>query len=267
MSRVRGLSLAETVLALFLLTAGCLMMVQLFHQASRADRRTQQVESAIALGEKTLARVRSWASQPANFDSNWAAWNTTLTDPEFPSLTAQVSSQAAGRALASPATRLEQPYGAQGRQLARMVVPVKVEVSWGTAARDRLVLFTYCAAPAHPLAANPQVEVSNVPGAPLVANSVAQVTAKLRDGAGQELTGMTFNWSLIPVTGNGSLRPDLETRTGQSMSLQNMCYLPTGQQAILPGEAAIAVQCRYRGRVISNFLPDTLPVERVQFSP
>lgn len=267
MARPRGLSLAETVLALFLLTAGCLMMVQLFHQASRAERRTRQVESAIALGEKTLARVRGWASVPANFDSNWATWNTTMTDPEFPGLAVTLTSTAAGRALASPASRLENPYGARARQLPRMVVPVRARVSWGTGVQENLTLITYCAAPAHPMAANAQVELSNLPASPLSANQVAQVNAQLRDGAGQPLTGVTFNWSLIPVSGNGSLRPDLQDRTGQAMSVQNMCYLPTGQQAILSGEAAMAVQARYRGRVYSNFLPDTLPADRVQLNP
>ncbi|MBN9415010.1 MAG: hypothetical protein J0I12_06195 [Candidatus Eremiobacteraeota bacterium] len=264
MARARGLSLAETVLALFLLTAGCLMMVQLFHQATRADRRTQQLQNAITLGEKTLARVRSWASQPNNFDSNWAPWNTTLTDPDFPGLEVEVTALPSGRALASPASRLELPYGAKGRRLARLVVPVKVRVRWGS---ENLTLFTYCAAPAHPMAANAQVELSNLPAAPLSANQVAQVNAQLRDGAGQPLTGVTFNWSLIPVTGNGSLRPDLQDRSGQAMSLQNMCYLPTGQQAILSGEAAVAVQARYRGRIYSNFLPNTLPSERIQLNP
>lgn len=267
MARARGLSLAETVLALFLLTAGCLMMVQLFHQASRAERRTRQVESAIALGEKTLARVRSWASQPANFDSNWATWNTTVTDPEYPGLSVAMSCTGTGRALASPASRLENPYGAKARQLLRMVVPVRARVAWGSGPQENLTLITYCASPVHPMAANAQVELNNLPASPLSANQVAQVQAQLRDGAGQPLAGVTFNWSLIPVSGNGSLRPDLQDRTGQAMSLQNMCYLPTGQQAILPGEAAVSVQCRYRGRIYSNFLPGAFPGDRVQLNP
>lgn len=263
MARPRGLSLAETVLALFLLTAGCLMMVQLFHQASRADRRTQQVESAVALGEKTLARVRSWASQPANFDSNWATWNTTLSDPDFPGLTVTMTSTPAGRPLASPASRLEVPYGSNARQLSRLVIPVRARVSWGNGPQENLTLITYCAAPAHPMAANAKVELSNLPASPLNANQVAQVNAQLRDGAGQPLTGVTFNWSIVPVSGNGSLRPDLQDRTGQAMSLQNMCYLPTGQQAIIPGEAGLSVQARYRGRIYSN----TLSSDRIQLNP
>lgn len=251
MARARGLSLTETVVALFLLTAGCLMMVQLFHQGARAGRRTQQVESAIALGEKTLAQVRSWASQPANFDSNWATWNTTLNDPDYPGLQVEVSARASGRPLASPASRLELPYAANARRLDRLVIPVKARVLWGNGPQDQLTLFTYCAAPAHPMDATAKVQLTNLP-APLDANAVAQTNAELRDRAGQPLTGLTFHWSVLPITGNASLRPDLQNRSGQAMSIQNLCYLPTGQQAILDGEADLTVQARYRGRIYTN---------------
>ncbi|MBX3167534.1 MAG: hypothetical protein KF760_08975 [Candidatus Eremiobacteraeota bacterium] len=257
----------ETILALFLLSACCLMMVQLFHQAARADRRNQQVQRAILLAEKTFAQVRSWARQPANFDSSWATFNATFSDPEFPGFSVEVASLPGGRSLLSPASRLEAPYGLKSRRLDRLVVPVRVKVLWGAGQRENVTLFTYCAAPEHPLPANPKVTVGSLPSAPLSFQEQAQITARLEDASGQEIPGVTFHWSLIPMTGNGQLRPDLQSRNGRAMTVQNLCYLPTGQAAVIPGETAVAVQCRYRGRILSNFLPDALPDERVRMNP
>jgi len=262
-----GISLAETVIALFLLSGAVLTTARLFHVAAQTERRSRVLEQAISMGETVSARVRSWARLDANFRSDWSTWSAPITDPDFPGLSAQVSATASGRTLASPSSRLESPYLTRARLLPGVVVPFRVEVRWGVGVSDRVSLLSYCGAPARPLPSTPSIEIQGLPGSPLSPGQVVPLHARVLDANNQEICGLTFQWSLLPLGGNGQLREDLESRDFRQISIQHGSYLPTGQSAVLPGQLGVLAQARYRGQVLRSSPVNSVPPQQLELAP
>ncbi len=64
-----GFSIAETVIASFLLLLGFLVVARLFHSSLQYQVWVDSVNLATTTGEATLNSVRAWAQQPANFQN------------------------------------------------------------------------------------------------------------------------------------------------------------------------------------------------------
>ena len=149
--RKRGaLSLAEVVIAVFLLGSVALAVFSMAHMAFVAQRRNENQLAATLEAQSVMAEVRIWANQPANFLGDWSKYNSPFPAPHVPEYTAQVRCIPAGRALDSPCKGLEAqwegtPEGV--RRMPRAVVPVEVTVSWSERPSDRVSLTSYVGEP------------------------------------------------------------------------------------------------------------------------
>ncbi len=237
-----GLTLPEVVLAIGLLLAVLLAVTQLLSSSLMIARGADRCSRACLLAENVLADLRSWAQQPANFEGDWGAWDgRTVSDPDFPGLQARVTVEQDGRPLFAPCSTVE-AQEAEPIVLSRTVIPVQVEVPWDPVRSVRLV--TYIDEPAR----NPAtIEITRSGAAdPMAPRQTTTLTARMLDGSGRPIPDATFDWSALPITGNGSFvsRP----RDGKSIDYKHEFIPALGPPQLVPGTVELEVRGRYRSQ-------------------
>lgn len=256
----RGLTLTEVIVSLFLLMAGVLVMVNLFHSALRYRREVERKLQGTLMARSLMSEIRGWARDPLNFDSNWTAYDgQLLTDPDFPGFEARVEVEELGRVIYSPCSQFEVPQGALAHHLDRSLVAVAVEVGWGDpnpARRVRLV--SYVGEPPRQLAATPVV-VTRTGGAadPVPPDQTVDARAELRDDTGQPIADVSFSWGIQPsgtAPGNGTLLTDTVPRSQQTMTVQHFYvihpHFTPPETGYAGGELKLRAAARYRGREV-----------------
>lgn len=252
MTRRSGLSLLETVIALFLLVAEVLVLLGAFHQGVRHQARTTMQAQAVGVVQRTMSEVRAWARVPANFDSNWAVYNgATRQDAGF---TVQIECAPAGLALASPCNSLENPWTSRAKVMRRSVVPVKVTATWDPSdSRANVSVTSYIGEP--PRAANPVLLITQTggPSSPVPQNGVMAFKVDARDASGNALQDLQFRWYVKPFTGNASVL-DGGPRDGTTAEVKH-AYIYNGITLHVAG--TIQVECRttYHGRELRGVTP------------
>lgn len=241
----RGLSLPEVVLAVGLLFAVLLVVTQLISSSLLIARSADSCARASLLAENVLADIRRWAEVATNFSSDWSAWDgRTITDPDFPGLQAHVRVEEDGRRLFAPCSTME-AQEADPIILSRTVVPVQVEVAWASGRSVRLV--TYLDEPGRSPAS---IEITRSGAAdPVAPSQTTTLTVRLLDGAGRPIPDATFDWSALPITGNGSFVAT--TRNGASVSYKHEFVPPLGPPQLVPGMVDLEVRGSYRWQPVS----------------
>jgi len=109
-----GVTLAETVISLFILVSTFAVMAALLHSGMRWQGRIEQRTLSAQLAKKRLAELRAWArthnsGNNYNYDAANPDWETALedTDPDYPGLVVTV--KVVDRTLFSPNTAIEAP--------------------------------------------------------------------------------------------------------------------------------------------------------------
>lgn len=137
----RGLTLAEAIVAIFVMLAGVVVMVRLFHTSLRYQTLVDNQSTAVMLAEREMERVRGWSrknhtSPTASLDfNNFLAdsypGKTAYEDPDFSGFLIQTT--AAAHAIYSPCSLFEllYPTVAERRVLRNSVRKITVTVSWG----------------------------------------------------------------------------------------------------------------------------------------
>jgi hypothetical protein len=242
--------------AIFLIVSSVMVTTSLFHSGLRYARMSQTRATAAIFGRKVMQQVRSWAREAANYDSDWSAYQgAELTDPDYPGFVARVACQPGGRDLLCPSSELEGMYGSTAYSIPRATVPIRVTVIWGQP-EQQLSLVSQIGEPERELPADPSVLVSRVsgPGDPVPPAAEVGFTAQLRDSAGDPIPGVSFSWSLVPVTGNATLLKGSAPRDGSAMTLKHEYewnpLMSPPQVGPISGEVRLEAVCRYRGRKI-----------------
>jgi Tfp pilus assembly protein PilV len=258
---LRAVSLAEAIVAIFLIVSAVMVSTSLFHSGLRYTRMTQTRAMAGMYGRKVMQEIRSWARQPANYDSDWSTYQgAELVDPDYPGFVARVACLAAGREALSPSLGLEEMYGARAYRLPRASVPVRVNVAWGQP-EQTLTLMSLVGEPERELDEDPTVVIQRVsgPAGPVPPRAEVGFTAQLRDSNGDPIPGIRFSWSLLPVTGNATLLKGSLPRDGSAMTLKHEYewnpLMSPPQVGPISGEVRLEAVCRYRGRRIVNAAP------------
>lgn len=237
--RQRGLSLAETVVALFVLVVGCLGSIQMFHVGMRASSVSEKRAVAAFLANKRLTQVQVWARDRTHF-ANWSG-HPNGPDADFPEYPIAVTHH--DYVAASPCSQVQ---SASPRQLLRSLRRVQVDVAYPPyRPEDHLRVVTLVGEPPHDLA-NVMVVVddSAVPS-PMAAGGTATLQARLRDGASQ-IQDALFDWQVAPDTGNGTILPD---ESGRSARFRNEFLLPDGSTTTSSGQScSVEAWARYMGR-------------------
>ena len=235
----RGLSLAETVVALFVLVVGCLGSIQMFHVGLRASSVSEKRSVAAFLANKRLTQVQVWAKDPNHF-ATWSGYPNG-PDGDFPDYPISVT-HSDYRAF----TPCSQVQGGSPRQLLRSLQRVQVEVAFPPfRAEDRLRLVSLVGEPPHNLTdVTVVVDDSAVPN-PMSAGGTATLQAQLRDG-GNLIQDALFDWQVAPDTGNGTISPD---ESGRSARFTNEILLLNGTTTSMSGQAcSVEAWARYMGR-------------------
>ena len=76
--RIRAASFLEVVIGLFLLTIVFVSICTLVVRAFAVQAKTNQVIKACQMAETVASEVRSWATEPAHFLSDWSGLNLSL---------------------------------------------------------------------------------------------------------------------------------------------------------------------------------------------
>lgn len=258
--KARGSLLIEAVIAIFLLLMGVLVFAALFQRSAQLSRVQATLAAQINLADSVMAEIREWASDPTHYDSDWSTWNgRTRTDPNNSSVEATVRCVGAGRDLLSPASELEFNYSStRRRSLTKAVVPVEITVS-GPQVMD-FVVVSQVAPAIRTLPADAEVSVTRVSGTePIPRGGTATYRATLADQNGVDIPYVTFEWFLLPQTGNAGLESSNAGRNGKLMPVRNEFRLPNGDIGFAPGTIRLRARARYHGKVLENGDPALLP--------
>ncbi|MBS2040332.1 hypothetical protein JST97_35420 [bacterium] len=196
-----ALSLIETVLAVFLLAAQILLFAGMLARSRQTQRLSQQRHRAVTLAEQKFDEIRAWAALPSNFSSDWSAYQGQISRPE-PGFEVRVACNPAGQPVYSPCLGLESQYGSNAKQLRTSLVPVRVQVSWGSAS---LVLNSLVGEPWHPGPYAIQLQPAPIFTQPVQPDQDFGYTATVTDGQGKPLSDLQMRWFVKPLTGNASI--------------------------------------------------------------
>ena len=257
----RAMSLAETVMAIFLLLVGGLACLQLLIQTSRYQKDVKELTRATLFADTVLNRMRAWAQDSTNFNSDWGIYaNQSFSDGAFPNLIARVRVGPLKRTLLAPCGRLEAEFLPNQRDLGPCMMPVHVTVAAQSGGSRRAVDLVTAVAEPPRLAGAVKVTRGAGPADPVPGGQRVAFEVQLLDSASAPIEGMTFSWSVVPHfglaggAGNALVFEDL--RTGRRAHLEHRYFSgdPGNPQPplLVPGWVVVRATARYNGREFSG---------------
>jgi len=142
----KGLTLAEAVVAIFLLVAGFSIVAQLFHRAMRYSTRITVRQQAVAIANRRLEDIRAWSRShhlPAGTlpMTDWGPWAVSPVQDSYDS-SYEISTEFSQPDFYNPCTRFElvNPNVSQVK-LTQHRTQVTVTVRWGGSESVRLTTF------------------------------------------------------------------------------------------------------------------------------
>ncbi|MFN8609353.1 MAG: hypothetical protein U0931_17575 [Vulcanimicrobiota bacterium] len=252
------MSLAEAVVALFLLVAVVLTVLSFLSIASQSQHNTLKVLQASRFATQCLERVQAWGGQPANF-ANWAIYaDQTCLAPDQPGLSCRI--QAARKPISrfSPTLSLEDGW-APPRELPEAVVQLKVTAAWAGGRPPAVTLHSYVVRPLEPLPAVPGLKIRLESGTttPMPRDSTAVYAVEFLDAAGHQIQGMTYLWEMLsdernvpPHPGMGSFEP--LDRVANRVAIKNHFYKGDPDFPTHAGDIFLRCHCRFGGREVTG---------------
>lgn len=245
--RGRAFSLAETIIASFILLGAMVVFFALMHTMLRQGVRAQQRAMAALAAESKLEEIREWALDVGNFQSTWGTYNgQTSTDPAFPGLTLQTDVEPA--VLFSPSTQWESNFADQ-RVIRSSVRKVRVRVRWPQDGGIPVELITLIADP--PREPHPTLTVSGGPGS-LSRNRSYVTSASARDVNGFPIHDLFFSWYTLPGTANPGNGQISSNRSGTSATFLHRYNVGAGPAVYIDGSCRAGVTAFYRGRPLEG---------------
>lgn len=158
----RGLTLAEAVVAIFMLIAGFSIVAQLFHRSMQYSTRVTLRQQAVAIANRRLEDIRVWSRShhlPAGTlpMTNWGPFATSPVLDAYDSFF-EITTDFSQPSFYNPCTRFElvNPGAPERVDITAYRTQVTVTVSWGGSARDSVRLTTYICAPTGKLSWHPR---------------------------------------------------------------------------------------------------------------
>lgn len=250
-----GFSLAEAVIASFLLLGAVLMSVSLFDGTMRAEVGNEKRVLAALAAESAMAQIRNAADTDfLQLVSDYH--NQTINLPNFPNF--QIRSRVKNTRLANPCTPLEDGQYTdadvfplpEGRFLKRSAYKVQVDVTWeeggsqGISITENIVNFTP--------STDFEVTITHNDGTPVAAGEIVSLAQRdfrqFRVDAtseGQEIRDIQFTWYVEPLTGVGSIHR--VSRDGRRCQYLNGYRTFNGNIQDSPGACRLVVEATYQG--------------------
>lgn len=243
-TRRRGVSLLETVIALFILLGVLTFTLELYARSLREQTKIERNERAAFFTDNVLSRLRHWARDPVHFDSDpWADFSN-YSDPAFPGFSARVRTRWSATMTPCTAQESERPSARQ-RQLNKTLKTATIEIFFeGETLLEVSTLFNE---PQRPLAADATVVVRRVSTTTglLAADETLRHSAQLIDDNGRQIEDVAFSWSIQPLTGNAHISQ--QARDGSWGELTNAYPIPPSQRVYTGGECQAIASARYAG--------------------
>lgn len=260
----RGSTLVETIVALVLLAGSLLLVTALLHRSNRYQQRSESLLEAGALADKVMGDIRSWANDPNNYSSNWAAYDhKTLTDPDFPNLEALVDVQVGGMKVFSPDNPTELGLGLPPREMQKGSVSVRIQAARDVTSTVGRITIWSTVAPPTPVSRPdklPHVEVNGVTSGPMTFNETRGFTAEAFDGLGRKLPPCCFEWRVR--SGSGRAEGGTPSRDGRSYSITHNIMRDTDTDPPVSeaawGDVTVEADARIMGKVYTGGLGVTL---------
>lgn len=262
----RGLSLAETIMAIFLFVAGGLVCFELALSACRDGARVEEVTQATIVGESVLDGIRNWAYYPDNYLTQWSIYD----DKDHPwegGYRVHTYVAPTQRSPVSPCSALQ--IGYPQREIADSSRVVRVKISWRNGApADTLSLSSIINEPPRTVRAINPVVVTRLPPLvdPVVVNTTTRFKAELFDTSDRVIQGLSWDWRIISnwdagTGGMGSLEEIPTQALRAEIDLLHHYYRGDPESPSppykLPGSVMMRASCRYDGQ---NYALDSAPV-------
>ena len=244
MNRRHGMSLIETLFAVFVILAAFTIFGTFFQLVMTSSKRGDQAATAARLAHNRLEEMRQWSAQPSGASDNfragsWATWATPVeVEPGYTVQVERVANQ-----CYSPSTSLEAGF-ARPREMSNACRRVRVRVHWGQQDYD---LYSQLAAPAvkplQPYTSN--IVITQGFSGNLAFGSGGILTAQARDDQSQNIDDLVYEWTVLPETGTASL---VEVdRNGRQVKVNNDNPLTTAGSTL-----KVSVSATYRGIPLSG---------------
>lgn len=237
----RGLSLLETVIALFVLLSAFTIVLTLLMRSNRALVQIEGKALAVAFSETVLDDLRVWATDYDNWEAGFGSWaNTTL--PNYPGFEAKIVATAP--TVLTPCTQLEvgKP-GAEQREMRQTARDLEITIE-----NQGVEVFKTNTRLTEPARAVKEVQVNLTSGiSSLSANQKAEFQAVLMDVNGRAIEDVSFHWRVQPDEGgNGTVRA-LATDYSRA-EFENIYVGVDGVARYITGQCRVEAVARYRGR-------------------
>lgn len=272
MTRRRGLTLAEAIVSIFVMLAGIVVMVRLFHTSLRYQTLVDNQSTAVMLAERELERVRGWSRKNHTSPSAVLDFNNFLTDsypgkvpyedPDYPGF--KIQTEASAHTINSPCSLFEALYpAAQQRSITKACRKIKVTISWGWDPYSlaplkheltSLISWPTCKANNASQAASASVTTGST--------SIAQgghlnATVTATNANGQVLSDLFYNYVVEPGGGDlgGGYGTVEDARDGRTTKLHNFILnaaTPPGISGYGVGRCSLRAKARYRGFDITD---------------
>lgn len=244
----RGLSLIETISAIFLLLLAMLLTFQLFHVGMQYFRRVEERTVALTLADQRLEEVRNWSLT----QNNWSG-PPNGQNPAYPGYQYQVILEDAR--LASPSLELDTNF-TQKRELTETAKKVTVRVSWPRGQVETHSLLVDRGNRGWDSSQPIRINISGGVPAVVTASTSISMTAKAYDASGAELKDMFFTWYVEPQPPDGALGTVTASRDGRSATFVNQAVQPDGSTGPSTGQCQVAVRAVYEGVEQWAYSPD-----------
>lgn len=241
---VRGSSLVETILAVFILVIAVSFSALSFHRSMQYQGSIQRKAQSVAFSELVLDQVREWANDPAHFTGSWAGW-ASVSNSAYPGFEARIT--AIDQTLVAPATQLSLAVAPANRQL--MTNSMKnLEVTIFYSGRTESQFQALIGEPERLAARVTVTPVVGIPD-PLGRDSTVEFRASALDSAGNSIPDVFFQWTSNPLSGNGTV---VATGRGQTANLVNAYQAIDGVTRYTGGQVSVRALCIVRGREVSG---------------
>lgn len=277
----RALALLETIIAIFLLTAGFIVIAALYHTALRHSRVVEEKHIAVLVAERKLEEIRSWSRRTHGTggtdrfadDASWATYDgVTTTDTDYPNYSITVA--ATRHQLFAPSSQFESVrFSAQDDET--LVDPptaadpiksfdgstrrVEVTVSWGPSVTQRMTLVSLVGDPVRRILPDPSsMNLVMLPAlTDMAPGSTRDFQVTLSDTTGQPVEDASFTWYIeADGTANGTLDYD-PANSGTATFKNEVQYDPTDSTSVVtaPGKVRVGVRARIGGEEVVKWSP------------
>jgi len=250
-----GLSLAEAIIAIFVLLSGVVVLTRLFHTGLRYQTLVENQATAVMLGERQLERVRGW-SREVHKTQDFVDWSGCpwlggpTPDPDYPGFT--LTTLAVAHRLYSPCELFESLYPAsRQRRISSSVRKVTVSVGWGNNLKLDLVSLV-----AMPTGEPGSVTLNIVGPTTMPKDDRRPFTVSAENSNGTPIRDLFFEYIVQPENGDtgGGFGAFESPRDGRSCVLRNCVY--GADRATITGygvgQCKLQAIARYRGKLMQG---------------